>query len=371
MIRKYNLGIPLFLIVLVAGLILSQPISNAALEPVKDQQAEEQAGESAQVSSFVQTTDSGLRIYSVGQPDAIRAISDPVMISVEDADEEYSPNEFVIGLVIGDDARAYSVPFLSSHEVVNDEVGEIQVAITWCPLCFTAIVYSRDVNGTALDFGVSGSLIHNDLVMFDRQTGSLWSQMLGEAVDGPLTGNKLEFLPALQTTWVEWKSLYPDTLAIRKGYFGEDDPYIGYYFSEDEGVLGETYQDDRLHPKTFVFGVEFENEFVAFPLSALREENVINYSINDVNLLVVFNPKGNAAVAFSREFDGQILSFVETDQPRILKDTQTSSIWNGMTGEAVEGPLMGSQLTHAKSSLSFWFAWKDFYQDTLVYGIDT
>ncbi|NJN43921.1 MAG: DUF3179 domain-containing protein [Anaerolineae bacterium] len=127
-------------------------------------------------------------------------------------------------------------------------------------------MYSRIIEGEEFSFGVSGKLIRNVMVMYDRQTGTLWSQLLGEAVQGELQGTKLEFLPSLQTTWADWKTQNPNTLALRKGYSGAYDPYDSYYFSRQTGVIGETTFDDRLYVKEFVVGVERNGDPVSLPL---------------------------------------------------------------------------------------------------------
>ncbi len=230
-------------------------------------------------------------------------------------------------------------------------------------------MYSRVINGEEYTFGVSGKLIRNVLVMYDRQTESLWSQLLGEAVQGPLVGTKLEFLPAYQTTWEDWKNQHPDSLALRKGYYGSRDPYSSYYISGQKGVIGETISDERLHAKEFVVGVEYQDEAVAFPFSVLNSEPVVNHVIGDIAILVVFNVKTGTGIVFNRNLDRQILTF-EVVESLTLKDQETGSIWDGLNGVAIDGPLKGHELERTKSTSSFWFGWKDFYPDTELYGID-
>lgn len=229
-------------------------------------------------------------------------------------------------------------------------------------------MYSRIIDGEEYSFGVSGKLIMNVLVMYDRQTGTLWSQLLGEAVQGELQGTKLEFLPSIQTTWEAWKSANPDTLALRKGYYGARDPYDSYYASSRPGVIGENTQDERLYVKEFVVGVELNGIPVAFPFSVLNAEPVVNYEIGAEPVLVVFNPETGTGVVYHREVDGQVLSFSHVDGNTILDD-ETGTTWNGLTGEALDGPLVGSVLTRVKSTSSFWFGWKDFYPDSEIYGL--
>ena len=230
-------------------------------------------------------------------------------------------------------------------------------------------MYSREINGEEFTFGVSGKLIRNVLVMYDRQTNSLWSQLLGKAVDGPLRGTELEFLPSFQTTWEDWKTRYPDTVALRKGYSGSLDPYSTYYNSGQPGVIGETVIDDRLYVKEFVIGVAQNDLAVAYPYSVLNEEPVVNDKIGELPLLVVFDVETGSGVVFSRELDGQELIF-SSNANLTLVDFETGSTWDGLTGIAIDGPLEGKVLERIKSTRSFWFGWKDFYPETRLYGID-
>jgi hypothetical protein len=230
-------------------------------------------------------------------------------------------------------------------------------------------VYSRIIDGNEYTFGVSGKLIMNVLVMYDRQTGTLWSQLLGEAVQGDLQGTKLEFLPSLQTTWADWKTQNPNTLALRKGYSGAFDPYNSYYASGQTGVIGEATRDDRLYVKEFVIGVEHNGDAVAFPFSVLNKEPVVNHDVGGEPVLVVFNTETGTGVVYNRNIDGQLLTFFQREDLMII-DAETGTLWNGLTGEALEGPLAGQVLTRVKSTSSFWFGWKDWYTDSEIYGVE-
>jgi hypothetical protein len=230
-------------------------------------------------------------------------------------------------------------------------------------------VYSRIIDGQEFTFGVSGKLIRNVLVMYDRQTGSFWSQLLGEAVQGEMLGTKLEFLPAFQTTWEDWKTTHPDTIALEKSYAGNFDPYRGYYSSQSEGVLGASQVDERIGQKEFVIGVEHLGDKVAFPFSVLSLEPIVNYQVGSTPILVVFNPDTATGVVFERRLDdGETLTF-EAENGLTLVDLETGSTWDGLNGIAISGPLVGESLTRVKSTQSFWFGWYDFHPDTDVYGI--
>jgi hypothetical protein len=223
------------------------------------------------------------------------------------------------------------------------------------------------VNGQVLEFGVSGKLIMNVLVMYDRQTDTLWSQLLGEAVEGELKGQKLEFFPSWQTTWEDWKTRYPETLALVKGYRGNRDPYASYYDSYAAGVIGEEFEDDRLGTKDFVVGVSIGEEAMAYPFWTLNDEPVINDVLNGVLILVVFDAETASGIAFNREVDGRSLTFINNGQLQ-LRDEETGSTWDALVGEALSGEFIGTTLERVKSTSSFWFGWKDFYPDTGVYG---
>ena len=230
-------------------------------------------------------------------------------------------------------------------------------------------MYSREVNGQVLEFGVSGKLMMNVLVMYDRQTNSLWSQLLGKAIEGPLKGTELEFVPSKHTTWADWRREHPDTLALVKGYSGYRDPYAGYYRSGQAGVLGETNRDPRLSTKQFVIGVAIGEDAVAYPFSVLSEQPAINDEVGGVPVLVVFDAANASGVVYERTVQEQVLTF-EVVEGLTLRDKETGSLWDGEAGRALEGPLAGTQLQQVKSTSSFWFGWSDFYPHTRVYGID-
>jgi hypothetical protein len=229
-------------------------------------------------------------------------------------------------------------------------------------------VYAREIDGQEYDFGVSGKLIMNVLVMYDRQTNTYWSQLLGEAVEGPLKGTQLEYLASWQTTWSEWREQHPDTLAIDKGTRSSSDSYESYYLSGQAGVLGETISDDRLYTKEWVIGVDWNGEQVAYPFSRLSDTPVVNDTVGGTDVLVLFNADSATGIVFDRQVDGQSLTFEPTGDGLTLTDTQTGSTWDGWNGVATAGPLEGRTLSRVRSTSSFWFGWKDWFPNTRVYG---
>lgn len=233
-------------------------------------------------------------------------------------------------------------------------------------------MYAREIEGREFHFGVSGKLIRNVLVMYDQETQSYWSQLIGEAVAGEMQGHKLTFLPSWMTTWEQWQALHPETLALDKLGAGSRDVYDlnGYYDSPYAGVIGETISDDRLYTKEFVVGVELPEAAIAYPFSVLSRQPVVNDSAGGRAILVLFNPNEASGVAYARVVKDKTLTFAAGSGWPLITDAETGSTWDAFSGMATAGPLAGEQLTRLKSTTVFWFGWKDFHPDTLLYGLE-
>lgn len=202
--------------------------------------------------------------------DAIRAIDAPAF-----GDGAWlHGDDPVIGVVLGDVARAYPVRVLDYHEIVNDELDARPIAVTFCPLCGSGVSYDRRVEDRVLTFGVSGRLFRNDLVMFDRETGSLWPQILGQALHGPLEGNELDRIESVHTTWSAWRSAHPSTQVLeRPGIYTpstyETRSHEGYE-DQPEALFERTIEDDRLPPKRWVLGIARGDDAMAVPWDVLE-----------------------------------------------------------------------------------------------------
>ena len=228
-------------------------------------------------------------------------------------------------------------------------------------------MYAREFEGRTLTFGVSGKLILNAMVMYDRQTDSLWSQFLGVAVSGEFEGRALEPLASTLVDWETWRTLHPDTLVLDQGGF-RSDIYTGYYSGGSAGVLGEAYRDDRLTAKEFVVGVQLADGIKAFPFRYLNEQPVVNDRVGGTDLVVVFDSDGARGSVLDHTLDGRTLTFEASPAPVEgvivpLVDTETGTVWEGVTGLAVSGPLAGRQLAQIPFTQVFWFAWSDFFPD--------
>lgn len=319
-------------------------------------------------------------IFSGGPPrDGIPPIDSPRFESVASADNWIEDLEPVILLDHQGEARAYPLQILTWHEIVNDKIGDDPVAVTFCPLCNTALVFRRPtIDGETLTFGTSGNLRNSDLVMWDRQTQSWWQQFTGEAIVGDLTGTKLEPLPAAIISWADFKNSHPEgqVLSINTGFnrsYGRN-PYAGYDNVNNLPFAFTGNLDGLLPPMTRVVGMLLEEgQGGAFVRDSIQEKGVLNEILGD-QPIVIFWKSGTASAldsgsipsgkdigttaVFSSELDGQILTFIANGDGSFT-DQETGSTWD-ILGTALEGPMAGDQLNLIPHHDTFWFAWAAF-----------
>lgn len=225
-------------------------------------------------------------------------------------------------------------------------------------------MYARTVNGRVLTFGVSGKLVRNSLLMYDHETQSLWSHLTGSAIQGPLSGTRLTVLPATQTRWGAWKAAYPATRVLPHDYRGQTDQYESYYAGGDAGILGRKRADSRLPTKTLVIGVRIMNLPKAYALNAVVNAKVVNDTFESLALVVLATSDQSASV-YERSLNGQTLTFEAVGST--IRDHETASTWDPVTGRAMAGPLAGQRLTPVPATTSFWFGWFDFFPGTALY----
>ena len=306
------------------------------------------------------------KIKSGGPPkDGIPSIDTP---EFTEASQEYhvSDSDTVLGLEINGDVRAYPLSILVWHEIVNDNVGGVPVAVTYCPLCFTNQVFERVIDGQEVEFGTSGKLYNSNLVMYDRLTNSYWSQALGKAIVGELTGYELSTIPFDVIRWGDWKSLHPDSVVLttNTGHiraYGVD-PY-GNYYTETRILFPVENTDDRMHPKEIILGFNDGDVYKAYKQQDVESAVIINDQINNNPIFLVSLYPGNAR-AFESNVDGKVLEFFFKDGSII--DKETNSEWN-YDGVAISGALVGTELNRIPFNPGFWFEWIAFHPDTDVY----
>jgi len=269
-------------------------------------------------------------IQGCGQRDCIPSIDTPRFVAADQAGF-LSAEDVVMAVELGGEARAYPVAILNYHEIVNDVIGGRPVAVTYCPLCGSGLVFERTFEGETVEFGVSGLLRNNDLVLYDRATESLWQQITGQAFAGPLRGQTLQTIPVAMTRWGTWRAAHPDTsvLSLDTGFdrpYANKTPY-GDYDSSDR-LLFPVALDRRLHPKTVVFGVETDGASFAVTERALEAERSIDQA-------------GEPGVKWTLAESGQV-------EARRLDDG---------------APLVAHRM--------FWFAWFSFHIETALHDVET
>jgi len=258
-------------------------------------------------------------------PDGIPALTHPEMLAADDA--PYADDQRILGIAGDGEARAYPIHILNWHEVVNDRLGDDPILVSWCPLCRTGIVYRRPVEDAPLEFAVSGLLYQDNLLMYDRQTDSLWSQLQGEAISGAMKGRALEPMMAAHSTWGQWRERYPQSLVLSPdtGYrrdYGID-PYSDYHRSA--GVSGDGSEPAR---QALVIGLSHNGSARAYPFTELA--------------------KAQRKGRIEDRFAGRTLT-IDYDALAGTYEIESS---------APDG---------LKSTLAYWFAWKSFHPNTEVW----
>ncbi|WP_423919182.1 DUF3179 domain-containing protein [Candidatus Poriferisodalis sp.] len=312
-------------------------------------------------------------------PDGIPSIDAPNFERASDV-EFLQSQEAVVTLTLNGDARAYPVQVMIWHEIVNDTVGGEPVTITYCPLCNTAIGYHRQLGDRIFDFGTSGRLYKSALVMYDRQTESLWAHYTGQAIAGALTGSQLELIPIATVAFETFVVEHPNGLVMtRPGGFGRSygsNPYVGYDESDGRPTFFGDVPDPRLPPQTRVLVIRHGGAAVAVELDTLQVGGVMPVDLGGVPVVAFHlpgtaTPIQNQQVAFGRDVgatgvfdptvDGQLLTFVRVADaassagPGAFTDDQTGSTWT-VLGRALDGPLVGTQLQPIEHVDTFWFA---------------
>ncbi len=268
-------------------------------------------------------------VFHGGPPrDGIPSIDNPRFLPANNVNY-LKDDDIVIGLVRGKVARAYPTRILVWHEIVNDTIEGEHVAVTYCPLCGTAMVFSRKIGGQIATFGVSGLLYRSDVLMYDRESESLWSQLAMKAVSGPNVGKQLRWLPSHHLTWKAWKKKHPTTevLSTETGYSRN---YGGQayasYFASGNTMFPVPHERKELPNKEWVLGVILDGKAKAYPVSQLPSQKEVQDTIGNTSVTVLYD--------------------AERKHPQI---------------KLADGSL-------APTVMVFWFAWQAFYPETALWS---
>ena len=265
--------------------------------------------------------------FQVLPRDFIAPVYEPEFVDASAVD--WPDDTDVIGVVLGDEAKAYPISLLNSREMVVDRIADVPILVTWCPLCGTALVHRREVNGETLTFGVQGALFMNAMTWWDHVTGSIWSQPLGEAIAGPLLGETVELFPSEFTTWGSWREANPDTLAL-------DGPGGPTGFD-----LGDLF-----------IVVDFDEEVRAYPVSDLRQVGVVNDVVAGAEIAVVSDPTDpDRWAVFSRRVGDVVVELEIAGE--VLRDRVTGTTFHPARGIGLDGELRDARLARLPAFTTF------------------
>ncbi len=287
--------------------------------------------------------------------DGIPSLDSPKMIAAS-ASDYLAPDDLVFGVSINGDTRAYPLRIMGWHEMFNDVIGGVPVALAYCTLCGSGILFETQITGRRrpLIFGSSGFLYRSNKLMFDRETNSLWNQFTGQPVIGPLyaSGIVLQQRPVVIDTWAHWAGAHPDSqvLSLDTGFRRDYGSGVVYndYFASDDLMFPAVVDQRRFGQKSYVFGIRQFGGAKAWPLTAFAGHPVINDAIGDTPLVLIGDPQTRSARAFERGG----LTFQTTAAGFQGSDGQ---VWS-VTEEALIAPD-GTRLPRVAGHVAYWFAW--------------
>lgn len=286
------------------------------------------------------------------------------------------PDSLVVGVKVGDDIRAYPHQVLDWHEVVNDtftvDDKQQQMTLSYCPLTGSAMMWKGFAQSANKTFGTSGLLLNSNLVMYDRETNSLWSQMLEQSIRGSAVLNIPEKVQVVETTWETWQAMYPETILMTEET-GFSRPYGTYpygSFRTDQSLIFnvDNSNDLRLHRKARVLGINVGDSSKVYPVSDFGDGvSLIHDQVGGMDVVAAGSAAQNFAVLFNRQLeDCTTLDFtpVQNQLPIVMTDNEGTQ-WD-VFGNGVSGPRAGTKLEKTNSYIAYWFAWTAFFPGTEI-----
>jgi len=318
--------------------------------------------------------------------DGIPALLKPSFDSVDEAAKWLDDSEPVLVVEHAGEVRAYPFQILMFHELANDQIGDLPVLASYCPLCNSAIAFDRRLDGKTYTFGVSGMLRHSDMVMYDHQTHTLWQQLTGDAIVGELTGKRLEIIGSQVTHFGAVRTQFPAAKVLNRetGHsapYGRS-PYAGYESGGRTMFPAPYKQADRVRPMERLAVIYSDDKPQAHTLDSVARGGVREGEIDGEPYVIFHDPQAVGAMdarriadsdrvgsvgVFSRLVDGEELKFQH--KKGVITDKQTGSEWS-LFGVATSGPHKGKRLRSLEHGVFYAFAWLAFQPETKIYGID-
>ncbi|MCK5701432.1 MAG: DUF3179 domain-containing protein [Cyclobacteriaceae bacterium] len=282
-----------------------------------------------------------------------------------------SDNDLVVGFQSGDQARAYPHKILDWHEIINDEVNGINVAITYCPLTGTGIAWDRKIREEITTFGVSGLLFNTNLIPYDRLTDSNWSQMRLDCVNGELLGDEIPTYHLVETTWKTWKEMFPNSSVVTtntgfsRNY--QQFPYGDYKTNNPKLLFPVAPKDERLPGKERVLGLILNGKAKVYKFESFEgQTRILNDQFEGLNFIVIGNKTKNFIAAFEKNIKGEVRTFTTIDEGENIMQDNKGNKYN-LFGTITEGTDKGEQLVSTTSFMGYWFSFGAFYSAAQIY----
>jgi len=309
--------------------------------------------------------------------DGIPALENSVFIGVNEVDF-LADDDLVLGVINDGEIKAYPHAILDWHEIINDKVGDLPLAVTYCPLTGTGIGWDRTIRGEITTFGVSGLLYNANLIPYDRLTDSNWSQMRLDCVNGVLRGESIPTYSLVETSWATWKAMFPDSRVVstQTGYSRNYSryPYGDYKTNNQNIIFPVKPEDSRLPAKERVHCVINGDQAMAFRFTEFAEGALYNEVFGGDTIVVAGSQTGNFIQSYiNRTENGQTLDLQYhhlEDDPSVIMSDSEGNLWN-LFGVAVSGPREGQRLEPTVSYMGYWFAVGAFFPELEIFNDNT
>ncbi|MBB5338893.1 DUF3179 domain-containing (seleno)protein [Tunturiibacter gelidoferens] len=275
-------------------------------------------------------------------------------------------NDKVLAVRVGQEARAYPIRTMGYHHIVNDTVGGVPIAVTYCTLCHTGLVWSRVVDGKLLHFRLAG-INNGNALLRDEQTSSIWQQSTGEAIFGPLKGRQLKLVRSNELTFALWKSEEPHGQVLKSdpSYAAEYDPKDWEKHVAKTTTVVDTTRSG-IGPHQLMLGVTVAGQSKAYPIEAILAAKLIQDRVGSLPLILVVGPDGASIRVFEGTLENRPLTFARSADDQGISDIDTASVWN-FQGCAIEGKLTGRCLAEIDAHKDYWFDWMNHHPESAVF----